>query len=276
MLELLQKKTLLLWVFILLGPTLFLLLTDFSSGVNKKILRAQEHIHLHDYQKAAELYEEILLNPLSLEKMSMVVFQLSDLYLLYLNKPFKATQAFTRFNKIKKLPLSWKVKSLEKMADIYFSFIKNFSMAAEYYSRLISIHPGIENRALYEYRLSLSYLHLKDYQKAREAFLKVMEGLEKNYRSLALFYTGISYFEEQNWPMAIKWFSQCQRDEFYSTLPSDKAMMSSFLLANSYEMNGDLKGAYASYWPLLNSYPNSDVIKKRLQNVYQRRVARKR
>ena len=56
----------------------------------------------------------------------------------------------------------------------------------------------------------------------------------------------------------------------------NKVIYAKFLLANTLESNEELKKAYNLYYSLLNEFPNTEVIKKRLSSIYNRRIARKR
>ena len=47
-------------------------------------------------------------------------------------------------------------------------------------------------------------------------------------------------------------------------------------MANAYETMERLKKAYDLYYSLLGKYPNTEVIKNRLNAIYERKIARKR
>ena len=47
-------------------------------------------------------------------------------------------------------------------------------------------------------------------------------------------------------------------------------------MANAYETMERLKEAYNIYYSIVGEYPNNEVIKARLNSIYERKVARKR
>ena len=97
---------------------------DFTSGVNRDILLAQGYVDSQEFQKAVELYERILKkNPSKIIK-TKINFQLAEIYYLYLDQQVNALKYYEFIVENVDDPL-WQVKSLEKIADINFSFSKN-------------------------------------------------------------------------------------------------------------------------------------------------------
>ena len=105
---------------------------DFTSGLNQDILNAQKYVDNQDFSKAVELYERILKkNPSKIIK-TKINYQLAEIYYLYLDEQVKALKYYQFIVDNVDDPL-WQVKSLEKMADINFSFAKNFNESIHAY-----------------------------------------------------------------------------------------------------------------------------------------------
>lgn len=80
------------------------------------------------------------------------------------------------------------------------------------------------------------------------------------------------YFLNLNWDLAIIAFKKYIKIE----KRRDIIVQAKFILANIYETKEELKKAYNIYYSILGEYPNAQVIKNRLESIYNRRVARKR
>ncbi len=98
---------------------------DFTSGLNQDILSAQKYVDNQEFHQAVELYERILKKNPSKSIKTKINYQLAEIYYLYLDEQVKALKYYQFIVENVDEPL-WQVKSLEKMADINFSFAKNF------------------------------------------------------------------------------------------------------------------------------------------------------
>ena len=94
---------------------------DFTSGLNQDILSAQKYVDQQKFPKAVELYERVLKkNPSKIIK-TKINYQLAEIYYLYMDEQVKALKYYQFIVENVDDPL-WQVKSLEKIADINFSF----------------------------------------------------------------------------------------------------------------------------------------------------------
>lgn len=101
---------------------------DFTSGLNQDILTAQKYVDNQEFSKAVDFYERILTkNPSKIIK-TKINYQLAEIYYLYLDEQVKALKYYQFIVENVDDPL-WQVKSLEKIADINFSFSKNYDDA---------------------------------------------------------------------------------------------------------------------------------------------------
>ncbi len=244
---------------------------DFTSGLNQDILTAQKYVDLQDFSKAVELYERVLKkNPSKVIK-TKINYQLAEIYYLYLDEQVKALKYYKFIIDNVDDPL-WQVKSLEKMADINFSFAKNFNESIRAYQTLMEFKPKLKNYDYYYLRVGESYFEMGKYNKAREIFTQILNQPTNPYYVEAFNQMALIEFYNKNWDKAVDyWLEYLKRER-----RKDQIVKVKFLIANAYESNEKLKEAYNIYYSLLPSYPNPDVLRARLKSLYARRVARKR
>lgn len=244
---------------------------DFTSGFNQDILSAQKHVDNQDFAKAVELYERVLKkNPSKVIK-TKINYQLAEIYYLYLDEQVKALKYYQFIVENVDDPL-WQVKSLEKMADINFSFAKNFKESIHAYQILMQFKPKLKNYDYYYLRVGEAYFEMGKYQKAREIFTQILSQPTNPYYVEAYNQMGLIEFYNKNWDQAVEyWMEYLKRER-----RKDQIVKVKFLIANAYESNEKLKEAYNIYYSLLPTYPNPDVLRARLKSLYARRVARKR
>ncbi len=244
---------------------------DFTSGVNRDILLAQGYVDNQEFSNAVELYERILKkNPSKLIK-TKINFQLAEIYYLYLDQQVKALKYYKFIVDNVDDPL-WQVKSLEKIADINFSFSKQYEESIKAYEVLMNFKPRLKNYDYYFFRLGECYFELGKFSKAKEIFYEIT-GQQTNIHYVdSIYQLGLIEFYNKNWDKAVDhWFEYLKREK-----RKDLIIKVKFLIANAYESNEKLKEAYNIYYSLLPSHPNPNVLKARLKSLYARRVARKR
>ncbi len=259
---------------LLFNNFLFLILVlgcDFTSGLNRDILSAQKYVDNQEFSKAVELYERILIkNPSKVIK-TKINYQLAEIYYLYLDEQLKALKYYQFIVDNVDDPL-WQVKSLEKMADINFSFAKNFKEAIHAYNILMEVNPRLKNYDYYFLRVGEAYFEMGRYEKAKEIFNKILSEPTNPYYIEAFNQMALIEFYNKNWDKAVEyWMEYLKREK-----RKDQIVKVKFLIANAYESNEKLKEAYNIYYSLLPSYPNPEVLRARLKSLYARRVARKR
>lgn len=253
---------------------LFLLLLiscDFSSRLQKEIISAQTLITKQNYSKAIEKYESIIkLNPPNPVKLK-IYYQLGELYAVHMGQFKKAMKYFKELIEISDNPL-WQIKAQERMAEINFTYIKDYFSAGASYKKLYNYQPALDKQDFYYYRLGLCYLHVNQADNALKIFNKIAMKNDNPYSGKSLFQLGMSYFQKKDWENAIKFWKK-----YIILLPEKReTVQTRFMLANAYEMQEELKIAYDLYYSLLGDYPNAEVLKNRLKSLYNRRIARKR
>ncbi len=244
---------------------------DFTSGLNQDILSAQKFVDQQEFSKAVGLYERVLKKNPSKTIKTKINYQLAEIYYLYLDEQLKALKYYQFIVDNVDDPL-WQVKSLEKIADINFSFAKNFNEAIRAYQILMNVKPRLKDYDYYFLRVGESYFEMGKYNKAREIFNQIISQPTNPYYVEAYNQMGLIEFYNRNWDKAVEfWFEYLKRER-----RKDQIIKVKFLIANAYESNEKLKEAYNIYYSLLPSYPNPDVLRARLKSLFDRRVARKR
>lgn len=259
---------------LLFSNLLFLVLLsscDFTSGLNQDILNAQEYVDKQEFSKAVELYERVLKKNPSKAIKTKINYQVADICYLYLDEQVKALKYYQYIVDNEDNPL-FQVKALEKIAEINFSFAKNYDEAIRAYRTLMSFKPRFKQYDYYFLRVGEAYFEMGNYGKAREIFNQILSQPANPYYVEAFNQMGLIEFYNKNWDKAVEyWMEYLKRER-----RKDQIVKVKFLIANAYESNEKLKEAYNIYYSLLPTYPNPDVLRGRLKSLYARRVARKR
>tara|TARA_B100001971_G_scaffold213155_1_gene245614 strand:- start:207935 stop:208723 length:789 start_codon:yes stop_codon:yes gene_type:complete len=250
---------------------IFIVGCDFSSGLHKDILKAQDFISERNFQKAAVTYEGILKRKASKNIRIKIHYQLAEIYSVYLNNYEAALKNLNNIIIESNEPL-WQVKALEKIGDISFENLKDYDSSLKTYRKLSRFIPKLEKQDYYIFRYSQSLFHLGRYVESDKLMkdLTISSSGEPKIRSF--YYLGLSHFYRKDWDASISyWFEYLKRET-----RKDHIINVKFLIANAYESSENLKEAYNIYYSIIGEYPNPEVIKNRLNSLYQRRVARKR
>jgi tetratricopeptide (TPR) repeat protein len=250
---------------------LFFVSCDFTSGLHRDILKAQNFINEQKFKKAIEIYKNVLNRRISKNIQVKINFQLGDIYSVYLNQYDSSIQYYKKILRISDDPL-WQVKAYEKIAQIYFENLRKFTQASKIYRILKDFKPQLKRHDFYEYRYILSIFNLGSFKESSIEFSRIASEKGHQYNVRANYYLGMCYYFQKKWVKAVNsWFDYIKREK-----RKDYIVQSKFMIANAYESAEKLKDAYNVYYSILGEYPNPDVIKRRLESLYNRRVARKR
>lgn len=250
-----------------------LAVVDFTPNIKRKILRAQEKSHVLNFKEAARIYEEVLKENPDDETKIKIYFQLANINLIQFFDVKKSLYYYELIIKESDNP-GQRIMAQERLADIYFSTKKSFNKGLYYYGVLLSIVPKLQNYWFYYYRYSMCLYHIGDYQNALIHFEKIIQSKNESdeFYLPAFFQYGLVLFNLKKWDMAIStWENFIAESNNKSDIIKTK-----FMVANAYETKEDLKNAYDTYYSILGEYPNTEIIKRRLESIYSRRVARKR
>ena len=250
---------------------LMIISCDFTPRLHKEILIAQRYTHTQKYKRAIAQYESILRNnPPPFIKVK-VYHQLGDLFSIYLSDNKKALKYYSLIKSESEDP-AWLVRAEEKIGEINFSYLKDYSQSILNYKNLTEFVPPLKKIYFYQYRLALSYLKNNQMTEAIDVFNDILKKGEQTYSIKALYYLGLINYQQKNWKEAIDfWKKYIKREE-----RKDNIVHTKFLMANAYETMEELKLAYDLYYSILGEHPNTTVVQNRLNSIYARKVARKR
>lgn len=262
------RKTILGGVVALL---LLILVADFTPRFHKRILEAQKLLQEQRYNESIAIYQSILEANPEKELKVKIYYQLGEVYSINMGNNRKAVEYYKKVKETTDDPL-WLVKSEEKLGDISFTYLKDFTQAVSSYQRLSNFEPRLNEQDFYQYRWALSLSKMKKYDEAIEKFKQILNSKGHEHQVDSLFQMGMIHFEKKEWRQAISFWNQyVQRED-----RKDYVVEAKFLMANAYETLEALKKAYNIYYSILGEYPNTEVIQSRLNAIYQRRIARKR
>jgi tetratricopeptide (TPR) repeat protein len=244
---------------------------DLSSGLYKEILEAQQLVKGQKFEQAVIKYSNILEKRPTPEITFKINFQLGIIYSVYLNQQNKAIEHYLKILDQADDPL-WQVKVTEKLADIYYTFTRDFSLAKAYYNKLAYFEPKLEKIDFYQFREAMCDIELKNYSSAILMFKNIIKKNNHEYIVDSYYQLALAYFYILDWDQTITNLVEYIKREN----DRDKLTRAKFLLANAYETSEDLRRAYNIYYSIIGDYPNPEVIKNRLNSLYKRRVARKR
>lgn len=255
----------------ILGSAFFFISCDFTPRMHQQILHAQSLITATRYEDAIKEYEKILEGNPPTEMKMKIHYQLGELYANNLGQNKLAIENFLKVSQYTQDPL-WLVRAEERIADINFTYLKDYQGSLASYQKLVSFTPRLASHDFYEYRLALSTLKVEQTTTAKKLFEEMRENAQHDYHAKAIFELGLIFFQEQEWQSAIDYFSDYIKKE----KRRDSVVQAKFLMANAHETMEELQTAYNLYYSILGEYPNTQVIQNRLRSIYERRVSRKR
>ncbi len=178
------KANLLLLIFLLAG-------CDFTSGLHKDILKAQDLITNRKFSKATRVYEDILKRKPTKTIQIKINYQLAEIYSIYLGNYKMALRHLNTIITSSNEP-SWQVKALEKIGTIYFEEFKDFKKSKDVYKKLMGFTPRLSRQEFYLFKLAQSEFHLKNYEKAQVLFRELTPNNE--FGAESYYYLGLGNF----------------------------------------------------------------------------------
>lgn len=258
-------------VLLILGMLISLGVCNFTPTRLNEIEAAQELILQHRYKEAIASYETLLNKTLPREVRVKVYYQLGDLYSIYLSKNEKAIEYYTKA-KDSTGDILWTLKTYERIAEIQFSFLKNYEESLLNYSRLTAFLPKLQRNDFYQYRQALSAFRLGKMDLAGEIFRDILMDKQHKYNVISMYYIGLIHFQKEEWKSAVVAWQKYIKNE----IPDESVVQTKFLIANAYETMEELKKAYNIYRTIRGKYSNNDIVESKLRAIYDRRIARKR
>ena len=244
---------------------------EFSIILHKDIFLAQKYLDERKFANAAAVFEDLLKKTIQPVTRVKVLYQLGEIYYLYLNRPKDAIKRYEQILGVG--DVSWQIQALERMGEIEFQYTRNFEAAEKHYKILSEFNPKLKNYDFYQMQIGRSMIERGENENAIKIFNQVNQDHTSNFRGDALYYLGRLHFRNAHWKNALNVWQEYLKSDQQS---KEKSIEVKFYMANCYEMINQLKEAYTMYYGLLDTYPNIELVKSRLKSVYARRVARKR
>ena len=241
---------------------------DYTSELKKLIIKAQENLSYRNYKKALGYYEQILEKSPSAQIQIKILFQMSEIYSIYDNNPKLAVATLKKVLKLADRPV-WHVKATEKIADLYFSILKNYDKSEIWYFKLLQFYPRLKKASFYEYRYGVSSLLASNLDLAIKTFNSIISNSKHGYYHDTFYYLGMAYFWKKQWGQSIKIWKDALRYEKSSA----RKVVIKFMLANAYEESENFSDAYHYYYLVRNDYP---ISYQRLNSLFTRKIARRR
>lgn len=267
--KVLKNKNNLKWLVIVLLTTFFS--CDFTPRIHKEVLKAQKLIASQNYRLAINQYKDILKKNPPKELKIKILYQVGDLYSYYLAENKKAIEFYKKIKEISDSPI-WLVKTEERLGELNFSYLRDYETSERSYKLLSKFEPRLNKQDFYQLRYGLSLYKSNKLGSAIEVLKEIEKNPSHEFRIKSLYYLGLIQYELKNWKGAIRYWKEYIKLE----KRSDHIVQTKMLMGNAYETLEELKAAYNIYYSILGEYPNTDVIQKRLQSIYQRRISRKR
>lgn len=244
---------------------------DFTPPLYKKILHVHKYIAVKNYEESIHQYKEILKSNPPTDIEVKIHYQLGELYSIHL---FDNNNALKYYNLVKQKtsdPL-WLVKAEERLGDINYSFLKNYHESYKNYKRLTEFIPKLKKYDFFKYRMALSIFNNNKYDFAYKIFNEINKDIVSEYYSKTFYYLGMIHYLQQEWEKAIlQWEKYIAHEK-----RKDNIIQAKFLMGNAYESLEEYKKAYNLYYSILGDYPNTEVVKSRLNAIYYRQIARNR
>lgn len=255
----------------LISSLLILSSCDFTPPLNKKILEAQGLIRDNRYEAAISRYRVILKESPPEEIKVKIKYQIGDLYSIYLSKIEESLPYYEEVSKLTK-DIRWRLKSISRLADLNFTHLKRYEKAIYYFQEMLYLTTDKSEIDFYEFRIAQSYYKKSDFKMAKKRFSEISNNKEHAYYTKSIYFLGMISFYIEDWKESI---TLLQR---YIALEKnrDDVIEAKFILANALESRENLNMAYDIYSSILGEYPNTQVVKEKLESLYRRRVARKR
>lgn len=244
---------------------------DFTTGVSRKILKAQDYVDNHEYDKAIEEYKVLLELDPPKKIEHKIYYQMAQIYSIYL---LDGEKALKYYEKIQESMAGENLKktSLVKSAELSFE-LKKYNNAINYYESFIDSENFSENEKNYfGMQMGIAYFESNNSKQAKRVLGRISEEKNNSNQSMAYFYLGQIYSYEVEYEKAIESWEKSLEFE----RDSAQKIETKFYIANAYERQNKLEKAYKYYYSIIDYYPNPEIIKKRLERIYQRKVSRRR
>ena len=241
----------------------------FNSVGHKEIVSAQSAIDTQDFLKAEQKLENALRSDLSIELKIKVLHQLGVVKAFHLNDLKGALKIFQQTLEISQTPIS-KKKSSIYLADLYFSMLRDFEKSRGLYESLYESEQDLKIKSKYFQRYIKS---LFETQKFEDVIIKLdnLAVTLKNFDLMLLkalsHYFLLDYLGSKEILKDLEKLQGLNRDQISGV----KLFMALVLEDQEF-----LKLSYNEYLDNFQLFPNSNLIRLRIEKLIHRKRTSKR
>ncbi|GAB4296977.1 MAG: hypothetical protein Kow0090_12140 [Myxococcota bacterium] len=160
----------------------------------------------------------------------------------------------------------------EKVADIFYSNLKDYQQAIIEYQRILANQPSYaKNADLYLFRVIDSYFRISNYEQTRNESAEFMEKYKKSsYAPLIELLVAQSYDMDNNTQMALaeydKFLKNFDGNAQYRNLYAEAA----FSMGNIYARQDKCDEAEGAYQKSLKSHPHPETVLEKIKAIKER------
>jgi TolA-binding protein len=259
-----------LLVLILFFGGLIYYVTHLDKLLADDYIRAETLLEEQRYEQAAAAFRRLYERHPSFSQAPQAIYHTAEILNLYLQKYHEAVLAYLMVEKdYPGTELSRRAQ--RQVAEIYKNRLRDYPRAIVVYQRLLD--SGAEDGDRIQYEVADAYFRLENFEQARIEF----DSLLKNYPDSPL-------LAEVAYRIAVTWSLEGQPVEAENAFrrvaerwpESTYALEALYGLATSLEEREELREALALLETLQGSYPNSEAVKKKIEQVKERARKKKR
>ena len=241
----------------------------FNAVGHKDIVDAQSAINLQNFKKAEKKLVSALRSDLSLELRIKALHQLGVVRAFHLNDLIGALKVFKETYQLANTP-ELKKRSMIYLADLYFSMLRDFEKSAPLYSELYQLEKIDKIKQKYFQRYIKALFENKNFNKVVEK----LKGHDLSAKSVSiLILKSLSLYFSENYLDSIKLLSQL---ELLQNLTKEQLSEIKFFKALILEDQQELRLSYSEYVDIFQLFPNSNLIKLRVDKLIHRKRSSKR
>lgn len=232
--------------------------------------RAEALLEEKRYEQAAEAFHRLYERHPSFSQAPQAIYQSAEILNLYLQKYHEAVLAYLLVEKdYPNTDLSRRAQ--RQVAEIYKNRLRDYPRAIVAYQKMFN--SGVEDGDRIQYEIADSYFRLENFEQARIEF----ESLLKNYPDSPLL-PEVAYRTAVTWSLegepaeaekAFRRVAELWPDSTY-------ALEAQFGLVTVLEEREELREALALLETLNGRYPNTEAVKKKIEQVQQRMSKKKK
>jgi len=242
------------------------------SHLQEQLQLAQDFSDKHQYEDAYKVYQKLKKLNLNKNLKQEIIFQMAKIESVYLSEYKKSYAHLQELASMSSGDTNWQFLAYRELAFLNIDHLNQFNEAADYFDKLTHIAKEKDQKDYFEFKKVDALLKGGVSNKVEKLLLKMSQDKSHKYQSKAGYELGVFYFESAKWNEAITFFLNYLKQN----VGKDEEVRIKFLIANAYESLDKLVLAYNLYASIINDYPNPELIKKRMNTIYERRVSRRR